>query len=174
MAVALASIVSALAILADWVAGQLVLGTRIFRTLEELSEAGLSRKDTHDRMERLVQTRRASQSDSSVWGPNLAIVALSMDFAALGIWIHKPDMFPFFMRFNAPNVSREIPVWFVVVFLHVIMLFVSLVLKHKHTSMIWSGLLGKTWFTQNGWMVAANFIGFIALLGGIVVFTNAL
>lgn len=116
-----------------------------------------------------------------VWGSDLATVAISMDFAALAIWVHHAKMFPFFSRLNSESVSRELHVWFIVIGVHFFFLLVSLVLKHNHGRAI-VGLrkralipsLAKTRLGLNSWMIAANSTGFISLLTSIVVFTNAL
>jgi len=181
VAVILTTIVSLLTILADWLASRLIVGARTLRSLQQILRAGLSPKDVHDRIKEEIERYRASQSGSLAWGTDLATVAISMDFAALGIWIYSPTMFPFFTRFNSPNISREIPVWLIIIGLHAIMLIVSLILKHSHGETIGAlvpdaeaSFLRKAWFAQNGWMIAANFTGFISLLTSIVVFTNAL
>jgi hypothetical protein len=114
-------------------------------------------------------------------GGNLATVALSLDFATLGIWIHNPNFFPFFSRFNSPSVNREIPVWLILIGSHLILLILSLAMKHKHGETMgsvplprWATFPSKLWFVQNAWMLTDNAFGFASLLLCIVVITNAL
>ncbi|MFX0141733.1 MAG: hypothetical protein ACFFDN_49300 [Candidatus Hodarchaeota archaeon] len=181
VAVILTIIVSLLTILADWLASRIIISAKTLRSLQEILNAGLTAKDLHERIKNEINKYRSSQVGALAWGADLATVAISMDFAALGIWIHNPTMFPFFSRFNSLNVSREIPIWLIVIGLHIILLIISLVLKHKYGDI--SGTItefpalkiySKEWITQNGWMVAANFTGFFSLLTSITVFTNAL
>lgn len=181
VAVLLTAIVSILTVLADWIASRIIIGARIIRNLSQVLRAGLSEQETIQRVKREVERYKASQSGALAWGADLATVAVSMDFTALGIWIYSPQMFPFFARFNTATASREIPIWLIVIGLHTVLLVVSLVLKHNHAESVAGRSTVETpsfptplWFSHNGWMFAANSAGTVSLLAAIVVFTNAL
>jgi hypothetical protein len=127
--------------------------------------------ERHDRMESCLVA----------WGTELAAVALSVDFVGLGIWSRSPNMFPFFEKFNEDGISRETPVWLMIIVVHMVALCVSLVFKHNHVETIARvvptkrvGFPRLIWFLHNRWMVASAFTGFCALLASIVVFTDAL
>ena len=133
------------------------------------------------RIQRSVEQYSSSRSSALAWGADLATVAVSMDFVALGIWVHTPLLFPFFKRFDSPGISREIPVWLIVIGCHAVLLIGSLILKNKHAEVV-AGREGleapsfasRLWFSRNGVMFAANATGTLSLLFAIVVFTNAL
>ncbi len=180
VAVLLTAIVSLLTVLADWAASRIIVGAKVIRTLSQILRAGLSEQDTIQRVRQEIERYKASRSGALAWGADLATVAISMDFVALGIWIHTPQMFPFFSRFSSGGASREIPVWLIVIGVHAVLLITSLVLKHNHAEAVVArdrveipAFPIQTWFARNGWMFAANSTGTISLLAAIVVFTNA-
>lgn len=180
VAVLLTAIVSVLTVLGDWAASRIVVGAKVIRTLSQILRAGMSAQETIGRIRQEVERYKASRSGALAWGADLATVAISMDFVALGIWIHSPQMFPFFARFNSGGASREIPVWLIVIGLHVVLVIASLALKHNHAEIVAARdrieippFPNRIWFAHNGWMFAANSTGTISLLAAIVVFTNA-
>lgn len=176
--------ISGLTITADWVTSKLVLYAKAFRHLREILNAENTTYTARIRLSRAraeIEQHDTLESCFIEWGTELAVVALSIDFVGLGIWIRSPHFFPFFEKFNDPGISRETPVWLVVIILHIVMLFVSMVLKHNHTDamarIVTSERVGfprRKWFAQNPWMLATTFTGIVALLASIVVFTNAL
>ena len=177
----LTAIVSIVTVLADWVASRVIVGARVIRTLSQVLRAGLSEPDTIQRVQRAVSHYKASQSAALAWGADLATVAIALDFAALGIWVHNPQMFPFFMRLNSGAVSREISVWLIVIGLHVVLLVGSIILKHYHSEVVAERDLlevttfpSRLWFSRNLGMFLANSTGIISLLIAIVVFTDAI
>lgn len=181
VAVLLTVIVSVLTVLADWVASRIIVGARVIRALSQILRAGMSEQDTIHRVTAEVERYKATQSGALAWGADLATVAVSMDFVALGIWVHSPQMFPFFARFSSGGASREIPVWLIVIGFHAVLLIVSLILKHNHAEAVAARdrmeipvFPSRIWFANNGWMFAANSTGTLSLLAAIVVFTNAL
>lgn len=180
VAVLLTAIVSLLTVLADWAASRIIVGAKIIRSLSSILRAGLSEQDTLKRVGQEIERYKVSRSGALAWGADLATVAISMDFVALGIWIHRPQMFPFFSRFSSDEASREIPVWLIVIGLHAVLLITSIVLKHNHAEILAArdkfqvpAFASKAWFAQNGWMFTGNSVGTISLLAAIVVFTNA-
>ncbi len=177
MAFILTMIVAVLTVLADWVAFRFIVGTRTIHSLQQILRSGLSSIDTEEKIKKELDRYRLSLSNSLAWGSDLAIVAISMDFAALGIWIHNPILFPFFSRFNDLDTSRGMPIWLIVIGFHLILLIISLGLKHIQAinveSLQESTFPRKTWIYQNGWIIASNSTGFISMLTSIVLFTNA-
>jgi len=181
IAVLLTSIVSLLTVLADWIASRLIFAAKALRSLREIIGSGLTHQEITRRVSEEIERYQTSQSNSLAWGSDLATVAISLDFATLGIWIHNSSFFPFFSRFNSPNISREIPVWLVIIGVHVILLILSLAMKQKHGESMgslspsrWAVFPSRPWFSQNAWMIAGNVSGFVSLLSCIVIVTNAL
>ena len=181
VAVLLTAIVSILTVLADWVASRVIVGARTIRALGQILRAGLSERDIVGRVDREIDRYKASRTSALAWGADLATVAISLDLAALGIWVHSPNLFPFFARFNSIEASRELPVWLILIGLHVMLLLASLVFKHNHAEIVAvkeladiSAIPGEQWFATNGWMFAANSTGTVSLLVAMVVFTNAI
>jgi hypothetical protein len=180
LAFILTTAVSILTVAVDWLASKLILGARALRSIQATVNAGLPTEETQQRLREDLQRYNAAQTSYLLWGSDLATVAVSMDFAALGIWIHNSLMFPFFSRFNTDEASREIPVWLIVMFSHFILLAASLVLRHFHVEAVAKILVKpkdqsrvKQWVAQNWSMISANALGFLALLSGMVVLTNA-
>ncbi len=180
IAVMLTGTVALLTILVNWLASMLVSGARTLQALREIVQAGLSSSDVQPRIREELERYNTARRASLAWGADLATVAISMDFVALGIWIHSHSFFPFFSRFNTQTVSREIPVWLIVIGVHFVSLIGSLVLKHSHAELTARAAclaeerprLARS-LADNGWMLAANSLGFMTLLSCIVVFTNA-
>ena len=106
-----------------------------------------------------------SRNSSVIWGAELATVSLSLDFAALSIWMNKPEIFPFFQHFNELNASREIAVWLILFLGHFVILLLVLFLKQHHNVVMENYNLARNgWWRKNLYMIAANFLGFISLL----------
>ena len=181
ISVLLTSVVSLLTVLADWLASRLIFAGRTLRSLQRIIGSGLSPNDASVRIAKELDRHRASQIGSLSWGANLASVAVALDFAALGIWIHNSALFPFFSRFNDLNVPREIQVWFIVIGVHLVLLIASLMFKHKHAETVGAvqpsdlaAFLSKEWLPQNVWLLTGNFMGFLSLLSTFVVVTNSI
>ena len=181
IAVILTATVSLVTVLADWLASRLIFAAKTLRSLQRIIHAGLSASDALDRVTDEIQNYRASQIGSLAWGADIATVAISMDFACLGLWIHDKTIFPFFTRFNTANSAYELPVWLILIGVHMVLLVASLIMKHKHAET--KGSVEPTqvavfpqrmWFYQNGWMMAGNSTGFVALLSTIVIMVKAI
>ena len=76
LAVILTVVVSLLTVLADWVASRLIAGVRTIRALQRILRAGLSVKDTHDKIKQELERYSLSQLGSLAWGVNLAVVTI--------------------------------------------------------------------------------------------------
>ena len=181
IAVLLTSTVSLLTVMADWIASRLIYTAKVIRSFREIIGSGLTPQEITRRVSEEIERYQTSQSNSLAWGSDLATVGISLDFAILGIWIHNSSIFPFFSRFNSPNVSREIPVWLIIIGIHVVLLILSLAMKHKHGESMgylppaqWAPFPARSWFSQNAWMLAGNVSGFVSLLSCIVIITNAM
>ena len=181
IAVLLTSVVSLLTVLSDWIASRMIFTARAIRSIRGIAGSGLTPPEIARRVSEEIERYQTSQSNSLAWGSDLATVAVSFDFATLGIWIHNSNFFPFFSRFNSQNVSREIPVWLIIIGVHIVMLVLSLAMKHKHGEAMgslppvrWAAFPSRLWFSQNAWMLSGNLFGFVSLLSCIVITTNAL
>jgi len=179
MSVLFTVMVSVLTILADWLASRFIVGANTIRSITQIVRSDLTPEEANERTKDELDRFRSYRFESLAWGADLAIVAMSMDFAALGIWTHKPEIFPFFLRFNEESVSRELPVWMIVIGLHAMLLITSLVFKHKHADKVSRdgrnlSFFSKSWFLINGWILASHLTGMASLLGAMIVFTNAI
>jgi hypothetical protein len=174
-------VVTTATILADWIAYRLITATRAVAAIERAVDQTATDQDKVLEITEHVHKLRAKQSSALTWGADLAAVAISLDLTALGIWIGDPGLFPFFSRWNRPNVSREIQIWLVLLFVHLVLLMVSILFKHLHGEKIESiqpsklvGILHREWFGQSGWMITCNSLGFVVLLSSLLVLTNAI
>lgn len=174
-------LISLATVFTDWIAGKIIIYSKVISNLRRIIFSGLSAEDARSQAIDQLERLKASRVSSLSWGSDLATVSLSMDFTALGIWIYKPDFFPFFSRFNSNGAAREMQIWFVVLLLHFILLLISVVLKHHQQSTLGQKTLEEVrdfletgWFNQNKWQLTSNTIGFLTLLSAIVIFTNSL
>jgi len=179
-AVAMTAVLSLLTALTDWAASRIVLGTRLMRRLSSILQAGLTSQDAHVRIRAELQRSERSQISLLAWGVNLALLAVSLDLAALGIWIHDNTMFPFFQRLNEGDLHREPQLWILVIGVNAILLLLSLLAKHSHEATadrlspdLPFGSPGQGWFRQRLWMFGTNSVGVFSLLLAIIVFTDA-
>jgi hypothetical protein len=181
VAITLTFIVSLFTVLADWVASRMIFGARALRSIRGILGSGLSTDEVVKRVSSEIDRFRITQSNSLVWGSDLATVALALDFSTLGLWLHNTSNFPFFSRFNDPGISREIPVWLILIGIHAILLTSSIAFKHKHGeamgSMLpsqWQSFPNRLWFTRNRWQLGGNALGFMALLSSIAAIMNTI
>lgn len=181
MAVVLTAVIALLTVFADWLAWRLITSARKNRETDEIVDSGLPLTEKFERLKRSRENYERGQSSALVWGSDLATVALSIDCAALGIWTHKPDLFPFLAIFSGDGISRDVPAWLIIIGLDFLLLIASLALKHRHADCLIAITFPKAisrtiggQILKNRWMFAANSIGGISLLTSIVVFTNAL
>lgn len=179
ISVLLTALITIVTIVFDWVAAEFVRRTVTNRRAENILKSGLSAEEAQ--AQALHEFRKAEEARSSalVWGTDLAIVALSLDFAALGIWMHNKLLFPFFQAFNDGAISRETPVWFIVLGGHLALLLASVVFKHLRADGLKTlapdpaPMFSWRWLSGNRWALASNSIGFIALLGSMLIITNS-
>jgi len=180
VAVLITIIITILTVLVDWVATKLIVAGRTIHSLQRITRSGLSINEAMNRVKDQLERYSRLQTSSLAWGVSLAIVAISLDFTALSMWIYKPNMFPFFSILNTDEVSREIHIWLIVIFVHIIIMILSMAMKHNHEYLMGAETEGESsefsergWLLSNGWMLGANLSGFVALLSGIVILTNA-
>jgi hypothetical protein len=114
------------------------------------------------------------------WGADLAAVAVGLDLAVLGLWMSDHTLFPFFERWSTQTADRALGVWLLLLLVHLVLLFVSIILKHFHGDRIETvepehiaDLFEAGWLTQNSWMLIGNALGFLVLLSSFLVVTNA-
>jgi len=179
--VILTIIVTFATVFADWLANRFIVLTRAFTNVDRILKDGSHPKVQIAELKELVDKYRLKSSTNIVWGTELSAIALSLDLSILGVWISNPQFFPFFAKWNSATTSREIPIWLILVFLHFVVLMLSITLKHRHFDFIdlinggaISNSLDRKWFSQNKFMLSSNSIGFLSLLLSFVVITNAL
>jgi len=169
-------------ILADWIAGRLILLTRGVASIRKALEAGPG--DPVSRIKEELQRIRARQIATLTWGADLAAVAIGLDLAVLGLWMSDHTMFSFFQRWNTQGqgqvIDRAIAVWLVLLLVHFILLLVSIILKHFHGDRVESvdstqlaDLFQSGWLGQNRWMVIGNTVGFLVLLSSFLIVSNS-
>jgi len=177
----LALLVTLATIIADWLANRFISSTRRLAAIKKVIEKTLSEGSKLDEIRKEIERFYSEKEKSLTWGSDLASVAFSMDLAVLGVWISSPSFFPFFSRWNSTNISREIPVWFILLFFHFLLLLLSISLKHYHSDTLESTpsteiikFMERGWINQNRYMLSSNVLGFMSLLSAFVIITNAI
>lgn len=173
-------LIGLISVAADIVASKMVYYTHAIRRIREQADAGIADDRAVIGIRATLEDLDARQSSGLILGADLAAVALSLDFAALGVWITNHSVFPFFSRFNSDGVFREIPIWFIVGALHVLLLLFSVAAQHYSidSHVVVTGhprarFMRGSWFRENSWMLAANVAGFTALFTGLSIVANA-
>jgi len=170
-------------ILADWIAGRVILLTRGIAAIRKAVETGGN--DVAAKVRKQLEHIRARQVATLTWGADLAAVAIGLDLAVLGLWMSDRTLFPFFQRWDSQTaggvVDRAIGVWLVLLLVHFVLLLASIVLKHFHGDRIervestaLADLFQSGWLGQNRWMLVGNTLGFLVLLSSFLVVTNAI
>ena len=179
--VLLSILVTIASVIASWLANRLVSSTKRLAVIRRVIEQSVSEGAKIREIKKELERYYTAQESALIWGSDLALIAFSMDLAILGIWVSNPAFFPFFSRWNSPGVSREIPVWLILLFFHFVLLLVSIALKHLQSETIETRLAGgqvrflhREWFKQKRLMLASNTVGFMSLLSSFVVITNSI
>lgn len=174
-------LVTAATLLADRIAGRLIVAARCLRATRRAADRGATDREKLETIGRYLEVLRAQQVAPLSWGANLAAVALSLDLAALGISIRAPDLFPFFGRWSAAQTLGEIVVWRVLLLGHLALLLLSISFKHlqgERGDVAEPTGTGEAtrggWIGRNKWVLLSNCLGFLALLSSFVVLTNAI
>jgi len=173
-------VVIAVTLLADRIAGRLIVATRCVRAIRRSTGEGATDREKLERISRHLEGLRAQQAAALVWGANLAAVALALDLAALGISIRDPDLFPFFGRWSTGGAWRAIEIWRVLLLSHLALLLLTIGFKHLHSEgsevmerASTEGVTCGVWVGRYKWVLLSNSLGFLALLSSFVVLTNA-
>jgi hypothetical protein len=173
-----AILVTLVTIGADWVAGQLISAVRALAAINQTANKSVADKEALTEIRDHLERFRARRAGSLAWGADLVAVSISLDIAALGIWISDHDTFPFFKVWNTSDSEREIEIWGILLLVHFVLLLVSIIFKHFHGEKIETVPSGgialvfqKGWLKQNGWMISCNLLGFFTLLSSFVVLT---
>jgi hypothetical protein len=173
-----ALLVTAVTLGADWIAGQLISAVRTLTAIKQSVDKSIADGEALEEIKEHLEKLRARRAGSLAWGADLVAVAISLDIAALGIWISDHGIFPFFKAWNTSSSEREIEIWGILLLAHFVLLMLSITLKHFHGEKIESIPLGslaqlfhKDWIKQNGWMVTCNVLGFVTLLSSFTVLT---
>lgn len=176
----LTTLVTLATVIADRLANLLISSTSGLVKIEKVIDQPSNSKIKIEAIQKELVKYRLSKTTNIVWGSELAAIALSLDLSILGVWISNPQYFPFFTRWNTTTSSRELPVWLILIFLHFVVLLLSITLKHQHIDTIESAnqneissSKGKKWFFQYRFMLSSNMVGFISLLSSFVIITNA-
>jgi hypothetical protein len=179
--VLLALMVTLATVIADWIANRFITSTRRLAAIKQVIDKTISEGTKLDEIKKEIERFYSEKEKSLTWGSDLASIAFSMDLAILGVWVTSPSFFPFFSRWNSNNISREIPIWMILLLTHFLILIASIALKHLHSDAFESTptpniarFLRKGWVTQNKYMLASNAFGFISLLSSFVIITNSL
>jgi hypothetical protein len=179
--VLLALFVTLAIIIADWIANRFISSTRRIAAIKRAIEKNLSEGLRLDEVKKEIDRFYSEKEKNLAWGSDLASIAFSMDLAILGVWVSSPSFFPFFSRWNSPNVSREIPIWLILLFAQFILLLLSISLKHYHSDILESTpasdlikFLNRGWIFQNRCMLGSNVVGFMSLLSSFIVITNSI
>jgi hypothetical protein len=173
-------LVTATTLMADRIAGRLVVASRCLRAIRRAADQGATDQERLAKITQHLEELGAQQAAALSWGANLATVALALDLAALGLAIREPGLFPFFGRWSTAQASNEIMVWRVVLLSHLALLFLSICFKHLHTE---RGevrrpngapmAVGVGWIRRYKWVLLSNSLGFLTLLSSFVVLTSA-
>jgi|GEM_PF-2505494 len=153
-----------------------------FTDLETLIDTeGLTKEEITKKIKETNQSYKNSELQRNIWGSDLAVVAFSLDLAALGIYLTDKNLFPFFSRFNTSNVDRAILVIAFTLLFHFLLFIFSIVAKNKHTEQTSEIILvdvpsifTKAGFQLSKWKLTTNSVGFITLLSTIVILTNSI
>ena len=174
-------IVTLVAMLSDWLAGQIVYPTsalaQIRRKAHTAATASTTGKEVSDEITAILANLAAQTRARLSFGSNLVEVAIAVDFAAFGIWLSNPDLFPFFARWNTEEQSFESTVWLLFLLPHFALLLVAYVLKHLHGTAVDLGDLDGeqnplTWPFRNKWMLGSNMLGLATLFSTFAVVTD--
>ena len=114
------------------------------------------------------QLQDLNESSSPLWGAELSAVALSVDFAALGIWISNKSIFPFFTKWNTQTAEYEIPIWLLLFLIHFVALLGAIIFKQLHNEE------SRIQSNKKRWIYAENLAGFLALLSTFSILTNTI
>lgn len=168
-------------IMGDWLTSKVLRLSRTVANIQKVMTGGYNDEDTQMKVTNELNKYKISRINSTLFGSELATVAISLDFTALGIWIYNKDFFPFFSSFNSDDIKRDVMVWFVVIFIHIVLFLTSTIFKHLHFDNSPNSdvqeipsLFSSDGFKLMKWGLSTNLLGFVTLLSSIVIFTNAI
>jgi hypothetical protein len=167
-------LIAVIAATGDWIGGRLVAVAGAVSAIRKAADHAATTdrrklREIRSYLDRLALQNRAGP----IWGVDLALVATSMDFAALGIWVSNHGTFPFFSRWNTSVADRETAVWLTLLLAHIVALLVAIVFKHLHLQRIGDAEQSENTLVRNRWMIASNALGFTLLLSTITILTNS-
>ena len=125
-------LVTAATLVADWMSGTLVAYARGLRAIRTTVEQSLADQSKVAQIRAHLQALQRRKELGLLWGVDLAMVTLALDFSALGLWITNKTTFPFFLRYDTPQANRQIAVWLLVLTAHFLLLLVSVAFRHFH------------------------------------------
>ncbi|WP_372999756.1 hypothetical protein [Lutispora sp.] len=174
-------IITLITITFDSITGKLICYAKYRKTISDILSKGLSREDAAKLIERSHYQLKSNENVFKIWGSDIALVSISVDLTALGLYISSPYYFPFFQRFNSTNSNREILVWILVIMLHMLLIMITMIMKHNHISNIDfidnegnEIIINSSWLSKQKYVLVGNSCGFISLMSSIVFITNAI
>ena len=177
-AFAITLLITLITVLLDRITSKLIVYGRTVKNMQDIIKKGLSNDDAIKYTIKELDQYESNKVASKIWGSDVAIVSISIDITALGIYISNRTYFPFFQRFDGNNASRDILVWIIVIFAHLILIMFSMIMKHNYLSSIDQveelNLKQQHWWLKiSRWSIGANACGFFTLLSAITIITNA-
>ena len=173
-------IVALAVVLVEWITSQMISDKKKLKDIDLRVDQLVSQGATSDVIAAEIKRLGTNKGDPPIWGSDLASIAFSLDLAILGIWISRPNMFPFFSRWDEPGISRQVPIWFIVLLIHFLILLLSIIFKRFHLDMP-DVLLAQN---QNNWkkfwvyrkrnMLYSNLLGSFCLFSTFVMITNSI
>lgn len=155
--------------------------SRINDIEKQIDSTLTTKEEIAEKIKQINQSYKNSELQRNIWGSDLAVVAFSLDLAALGIWLNDKNIFPFFSKFNTDTVERAFLVITFILLFHFLLFIFSLITKNLHTEQASElsliripSIFTKDGFHLNKWKLATNSIGFLTLLSSIVILTNAI
>lgn len=173
--------VTMVTILSDYISSKLLSQAT---TISKIQKINVEVNDLENLKNAILEAKVGylkSELSRSVWGAELTIVTLSLDFVAVGIYVTNSNFFPFFTRFNSNESNLEILVILSIIIIHILFFLVSQYSKNAHFEFINNSsveevprVLSIKNLHLNKWKLLTNTLGFLTLLSAVVVFINAI
>ena len=151
--------------LSELIATKFIVLKSAFSNIGKVIKSNQNPSEKIDKVKEYISELESSASP--IWGAELSAVALSVDFAALGIWITSPDIFPFFNEVAGGN--HEIPTWLILFLIHFLILLFAIICRQLYAETV---KLFST--TYNRWLFIGNATGFCTLFSTFTILTNSI
>jgi len=173
--------ITALTILMDFVASKMVTLSKLGGRVLEIDQQNYNETQFDELEERIKSAAsyyKLSKLERNIWGNELAVVALSLDFTAVALWLKNPELFKFFSHFNIPEMDRSVLLCFLIILIHLVIFLTSLIFKNVHLEKVRDldqDLTTMNYLTKlqlNQFRLYNNIIGFVALATSISLYTS--